>query len=714
MTEIDMRIIFAEYVLSIFLCLIVIFFLWWQNRKRSPEIILWLADYVLQFTAILLIALRGTLPDFLTIVVAQFFIIGGTIILYEGLCRYVGKACRQTHNYVMLTIFTLVHIYLTYAYPHMDLRTINFAIAFFYICAQGAWLMLRRVTLPLRQATTPTGIVFAAFCIVNAIQAVVNLIIPPSGNIFVSGAMGIIAILVYETLFVALTFTLFLLVSRRLAIELEKELIQCEQTEEELIQSREKFAKAFQTSPYAIAITQMKDGKFIDINNAFSAITGYSKEEVLAESSIGLKLWVNEKDRAEMASLLRQGLPVTGREYLFRRKNGEVLTGLFSAQTIQLSNEPCLLSSIEDVAERKQAEWALQERLKELNCLYGISALLEEPDKLLNEILERAVILLPPAMQFPEITEARITLDGNIFQTALFRETPWLLKQEVIVNGKPAGQVEVCYLAERPEIDEGPFLISERQLIKAIAERLGRFVEHDRAEEQIKLNTTRLTGLLNIMQHRTKTAQEFLDYALDEVIRLTDSKIGYIYFYHEDRRQFVLNTWSRDVMKECKITNPQTCYELDKTGIWGEAVRQRKPIILNDFHADHPLKKGYPAGHAPLTKFMTVPVFKEDALVAVVGVANKVSDYDETDVLQLTLFMDAVWKSVEIKTAEEQLRKYADEMRFQNEEMARFNRVAVGREMQMIELKKEINELCVKIGEPPRHRLPKVPEEDKL
>ncbi len=165
------------------------------------------------------------------------------------------------------------------------------------------------------------------------------------------------------------------------------------------------------------------------------------------------------------------------------------------------------------------------------------------------------------------------------------------------------------------------------------------------------------------MQHRARTTQEFLDHALDEVIKLTQSRIGYIYFYHEDSRQFVLNTWSHDVMNECKIANPQTCYELEKTGVWGEAVRQRKPIILNEYKADHPLKKGYPEGHAPLTNFMTVPVFKDDQIVAVVGVANKAGDYDETDVLQLTLFMEAVWKTVNIKTAEETLRESGERIR---------------------------------------------------
>ncbi|HOO35502.1 MAG TPA: PAS domain S-box protein [Smithella sp.] len=657
MIEIDMRIIFAEYGLSVLLCLIVIVSLWWQNRKRAPEIILWLIDYILQFAGIMLIALRGILPDFMTIVVANLFIVGGTVILYEGLCRYVGQESRQKHNYVMLAIFTSVHIFFTYIAPHMGLRTINFSVALFYICIQGAWLMLYRVASPLRQATKITGIVFAAFCIVNIIQIIINLIKTPSDNAFVSGAAGVIAVLIYETLFFALTFSLFLLISRSLAIELENELTRRMRTAEELRQNQEKFAKAFQTSPYAISITQMKDGKFLDINDAFVNITGYSREEIMKESSMGLNLWVDKEDREEMVSILRQGLPVVRKEYRFRKKNGEILTGLYSSQIINITEEPCLLSSINDITEQKQAEWTLKERIKELNCLYGISAVLDEPGISLNDIMNKAVKLLPAAMRFPDITGARIILEETVFQTGLFKETPWQLTEKITVNGKPEGQVNVCYPAERFQTDEKPFLDSERQLLKAVAEQLGHFIEQKRAEEQIQRNATRLTGLLNIMQHRTQTTQEFLDYALDEVIRLTESKVGYIYLYNENSRQFVLNSWSKDVMKECTIPNPQTRYELAKTGIWGEAVRQRKPIIVNDFPADHPLKKGYPEGHAPLFKFLTVPVFDQDQIVAVVGIANKARDYDETDVLQLTLFMDAVWKSVDLKMGEEKLRK---------------------------------------------------------
>ncbi len=178
--------------------------------------------------------------------------------------------------------------------------------------------------------------------------------------------------------------------------------------------------------------------------------------------------------------------------------------------------------------------------------------------------------------------------------------------------------------------------------------------QYESAEALLR-DEARFRSLASILQHPATSLQEFLDFALDEAIKLTGSKIGYIYFYHADRKEFVLNTWSKDVMKECKIQNPQTCYELDKTGIWGEAVRQRRPIILNDFQAEHPLKKGYPEGHARLDKYLTIPVFRGDAIVAVVAVANKAQNYDEADVTQLRLLMDAVWRMLERKQAEEAL-----------------------------------------------------------
>lgn len=171
--------------------------------------------------------------------------------------------------------------------------------------------------------------------------------------------------------------------------------------------------------------------------------------------------------------------------------------------------------------------------------------------------------------------------------------------------------------------------------------------EREKATEKLEYNNTRLQSLVNILQYESDQIQDFLDHALDELIKITDSKIGYIYFYNEEKQEFILNTWSKDVMKECAVSNPQTIYCLEKTGLWGEAVRQRKPIFNNNFEAYHPHKKGYPEGHVHLKKFLTIPVFFNNKIVAVAGVANKTNDYDQTDVLQMSLLMNSVWKTTE-------------------------------------------------------------------
>ncbi|OGV60397.1 MAG: hypothetical protein A2X45_18660 [Lentisphaerae bacterium GWF2_50_93] len=200
--------------------------------------------------------------------------------------------------------------------------------------------------------------------------------------------------------------------------------------------------------------------------------------------------------------------------------------------------------------------------------------------------------------------------------------------------------------------DKCRFTLEAIQSLELLSTHIGEALIRNMDEKEHRLDEARLESLHRISQFKAKSIQELLDFALEETISLTGSKIGYIYHYSEEKKEFILNTWSKDVMKECTVTNPQTCYELDKTGVWGEAVRQRKPILINDFPAQHPLKKGYPEGHAKLYKFLTIPVFVDDKIVAVAAVANKETDYDQSDVRQLNLLMDTVWKYVERKESE--------------------------------------------------------------
>jgi len=126
----------------------------------------------------------------------------------------------------------------------------------------------------------------------------------------------------------------------------------------------------------------------------------------------------------------------------------------------------------------------LQERIKELNCFYGISTIIEK-DLPMEDTLQKVVNLFPDAWQYPDITCARILFDDNIYQTDNFQETSWKQSSSIIVNKAQVGAVEVFYFEERPEMDEGPFLKEERSLIDAVAERMGRVSERKQAGETL-------------------------------------------------------------------------------------------------------------------------------------------------------------------------------------------------------------------------------------
>jgi diguanylate cyclase (GGDEF)-like protein/putative nucleotidyltransferase with HDIG domain len=171
----------------------------------------------------------------------------------------------------------------------------------------------------------------------------------------------------------------------------------------------------------------------------------------------------------------------------------------------------------------------------------------------------------------------------------------------------------------------------------------------------IEKNLRRNMILVDILSRNFDTIQDQLDYALNESLELTESKIGYIYLYKEENQELTLYSWSKDVMDECTMVDKQTRYQLENTGLWGEVVRQRKPIILNNYEQPNEMKKGYPEGHVPLYSFMSVPVILDGEIVAVAGFANKETDYDYNDVYQITALMNGVWHAKERREALEAL-----------------------------------------------------------
>ncbi len=118
----------------------------------------------------------------------------------------------------------------------------------------------------------------------------------------------------------------------------------------------------------------------------------------------------------------------------------------------------------------------LQERAKELNCLYKVDELLNRPDLSLEEIFRGMIDVLPPGWQYPHDCQARIIFEDQVIQPPDFLPTPLVQSANIVVQGEIVGSVEVSYRAQMPKSDEGPFLKEERKLIETIADRIANHV----------------------------------------------------------------------------------------------------------------------------------------------------------------------------------------------------------------------------------------------
>jgi PAS domain S-box-containing protein len=139
------------------------------------------------------------------------------------------------------------------------------------------------------------------------------------------------------------------------------DITEIKQADEALRESEEKFSKAFRSSPNTMVITTLKDGKFIEVNDSHTRITGYSREETIGHSTIELSLWTKAEDRTRMIKLLKEQGRVHNEEFDFRMKSGEIRTWLFSAEPINIGGEPCIISMTVDITEQKRADKALRE-----------------------------------------------------------------------------------------------------------------------------------------------------------------------------------------------------------------------------------------------------------------------------------------------------------------------------------------------------------------
>jgi PAS domain S-box-containing protein len=179
--------------------------------------------------------------------------------------------------------------------------------------------------------------------------------------------------------------------------------------------------------------------------------------------------------------------------------------------------------------------------------------------------------------------------------------------------------------------------------------------EHQHAEETLKLNEARLDSLLELSQKADQISEaEIIQYAMQAMVRLTQSEIGYFHFLNPDQNTIQLTTWSNETLKTCRAAYDNH-YPLESAGVWADSARLGRPMVHNDYRSLFH-KKGYPNGHSDIVRHLGVPVVDEGRVVILCGVGNKATEYTDSDVRQMQLLADAVWRILRRKRADDQIK----------------------------------------------------------
>ena len=320
MNLIDMRTVILGYIISNGVSAIVIGFLWVQARRRFTGLGFWLIDFVMQFAALLLVALRGTLPDLVSATGSNTMIVGGTIVLYTGLGRFMGKPVKQTHNMILLFLFVCFHVYFLLVFPSLHIRNILFSLALLLICGQCAWLLLKQLEPDLAAVSHRLGLVFFFYCLISVIRIFLDMFLPSNNDFFNSNTFDTLLVMIYQMLSIVLALSLVLTVNRRLLMNMEQDIVKLKQAEEASV-----FLATIVKSTDDAIFGKTLDGIILSWNRGAEKMYGYTSDEVIGKPVFILSPPDRMVEIENILEKLKHGNSIQHLETVRRRKNGELI-----------------------------------------------------------------------------------------------------------------------------------------------------------------------------------------------------------------------------------------------------------------------------------------------------------------------------------------------------------------------------------------------------
>lgn len=460
---IDFRTVFFIDLITNIVCLFVMVGLWRQLRNRFKGIGYLVFDFALQVLGLLLISLRGQIPDALSMVLSNSISVLGSILGLIGLEYFFDKRSRQSHNFILFAIYFFIQTYFALVEPDLAKRNLNFSITFLIITVQYSWLIMRRIETSFRKLSIHVGIVFMLYSCVNLIRIIGYFLFRNNTNdYFSSGNFEVFVIIVYQVLFIYLAFALAIMFNNRLISMITSQ--------------EEKFSKAYNSVPYAIILTRVSDGRIFEVNDGFVKMSEFTLKEVIGKTTREIGLWNSEDDRNNVIDELGRTGKIIEKEIIFKSKSNKALSCMFFAESIVINNENSILSVIIDITDRKNMENKLIEMnatkdkffsiiahdlRSPFNLIVGYSEILadqirqkemdqiEQYAEIILESSHRAMDLLTNLMEWSRAKTGRIEFTPKIFDLIpVINENVILLRNiaarksiEIIVNLSPSARV---------------------------------------------------------------------------------------------------------------------------------------------------------------------------------------------------------------------------------------------------------------------------------
>jgi PAS domain S-box-containing protein len=418
----------------------------------------------------------------------------------------------------------------------------------------------------------------------------------------------------------------------------------------------------FESSLEAILLTE-PDGNILAANPAAQKLFGYSEEEF---SELGRSAIVEMKD-PQLPVLLeerRRNGEAKG-ELDFIRKNGEKFNGFISSHIFKDENgDERSIMTIIDLTEIKKVERSL----KKSEERYSIT-LEAVNDGLWDwDVPSGDAFFSPNYYKLLGYNSGEFPANYGSWKLLVHPEDIDSVEKQLEKGVKSGIGFEIdlrmktksgnwLWVSTRGKAIEKDSNGNAKRMVGTLSD----ITERVNARKLMQLHQIQIKASLDLYKMVDASIKEIIDFVLEVSLKVTESKYAFIGLMSDDELVMDIHAWSKDAMDECSVSESPIHFPIYDAGIWGECVRKRKPITVNNYNNSNLYKKGYPEGHVPIKRFIGIPIFDNDKIVVVAAAANKEENYGSEDEISFKSLLNDMWRLVQRKNDEKEIKKALNE-----------------------------------------------------